>query len=47
LGLRSCTSVVVLVEKIGAVRLAGLAKGEGKLARGVDLAVQDVDNGIA
>jgi hypothetical protein len=32
LGLGRCTTVVILVEKIGTVRLTGLAKGKGKLA---------------
>jgi len=32
LGLRRCAAVVVLVEKVGAVRLTGFAQGEGKLA---------------
>jgi hypothetical protein len=47
LSLRRCTTIVVLVEKIGTVRLTGLTQGEGKLAWGVDLAVENIDNGVA
>lgn len=47
LSLRSSATVVDLVEDIRTIRLTRLTKGERKLARGVDLAVKNIDNSIA